>query len=66
MTEHRFLTPMAAPLFGQDGYNDRVKDAWDQNTEKLFDERYRVYRCLPEPELSVNRGRHLSRLQVVL
>ncbi|CAN0053827.1 unnamed protein product [Ectocarpus sp. 12 AP-2014] len=23
----------------QDGYNDRVKDAWDQNTEKLFDER---------------------------
>eukprot|EP00752_Nemacystus_decipiens_P006892 g6190.t2 len=22
----------------QDGYNDRVKDAWDQNTEKLFDE----------------------------
>ncbi|CAM9541877.1 unnamed protein product [Pylaiella littoralis] len=23
----------------QDGYNDRVKEAWDQNTEKLFDER---------------------------
>ena len=23
----------------KDGYNDRVKDAWDQNTEKLFDER---------------------------
>ncbi|CAN0081484.1 unnamed protein product, partial [Laminaria digitata] len=23
----------------QDGYNDRVKDAWDQNTEKIFDER---------------------------
>ncbi|CAM9181470.1 unnamed protein product [Discosporangium mesarthrocarpum] len=22
-----------------DGYNDQVKDAWDQNTEKLFDER---------------------------
>lgn len=25
--------------FAQDVYNDRVKDAWDQNTEKLFDER---------------------------
>ncbi|CAN0202984.1 unnamed protein product, partial [Hapterophycus canaliculatus] len=23
----------------RDGYNDRIKDAWDQNTEKLFDER---------------------------
>ncbi|CAM9699743.1 unnamed protein product [Scytosiphon promiscuus] len=23
----------------KDGYNDRIKDAWDQNTEKLFDER---------------------------
>lgn len=27
------------PAARQDGYNDRVKDAWDQNTEKLFDER---------------------------
>lgn len=43
----RSLAAFAAALLDlgslneQDGYNDRVKDAWDQNTEKLFDERYR-------------------------